>query len=93
MLKRLEDQDVSLRLTAVEALVVLGEPGAQCAEEVAKTTWWSPESDLAALGGSGILSEFPELCGVEHELVARGARRAHHERGRPAAGPGVGAQV
>lgn len=26
---------------------------------------------LAALGGSGILSEFPELCGVEHELVAR----------------------
>jgi len=26
---------------------------------------------LVALGGSGILSEFPELCGVEHELVAR----------------------
>nr|CDQ32801.1 Altronate dehydratase [Virgibacillus halodenitrificans] len=26
---------------------------------------------LATLGGSGILSEFPELCGVEHELVAR----------------------
>ncbi|MHB0776044.1 UxaA family hydrolase [Halomonas sp. WWR20] len=26
---------------------------------------------LAALGGSGILSEFPELCGVEHELLAR----------------------
>lgn len=26
---------------------------------------------LVALGGSGILSEFPELCGVEHELRAR----------------------
>jgi len=26
---------------------------------------------LVALGGSGILAEFPELCGVEHELVAR----------------------
>ena len=26
---------------------------APSAEEVAKTTWWSPESDLAALGGSG----------------------------------------
>ncbi|MGM0983263.1 MAG: UxaA family hydrolase [Pseudomonadota bacterium] len=26
---------------------------------------------LVALGGSGILSEFPELCGVEHELLAR----------------------
>ncbi|MEQ6917998.1 UxaA family hydrolase [Halomonas aquatica] len=26
---------------------------------------------LVALGGSGILSEFPELCGVEHELIAR----------------------
>ncbi|MGQ4879952.1 UxaA family hydrolase [Billgrantia sp. LNSP4103-1] len=26
---------------------------------------------LVALGGSGILSEFPELCGVEHELMAR----------------------
>nr|WP_163503474.1 altronate dehydratase family protein [Halomonas socia] len=26
---------------------------------------------LVALGGSGMLSEFPELCGVEHELVAR----------------------
>jgi len=26
---------------------------------------------LVALGGSGILSEFPELCGVEHELVSR----------------------
>ncbi|MBZ9568981.1 UxaA family hydrolase [Modicisalibacter tunisiensis] len=26
---------------------------------------------LVTLGGSGILSEFPELCGVEHELVAR----------------------
>ncbi|EPC02293.1 altronate hydrolase [Litchfieldella anticariensis FP35 = DSM 16096] len=26
---------------------------------------------LVTLGGSGILSEFPELCGVEHELLAR----------------------
>lgn len=26
---------------------------------------------IVALGGSGILSEFPELCGVEHELLAR----------------------
>lgn len=26
---------------------------------------------LVALGGSGMLSEFPELCGVEHELLAR----------------------
>ncbi|MBY5943069.1 altronate dehydratase family protein [Halomonas sp. DP5N14-9] len=26
---------------------------------------------LVALGGSGILSEFPELCGVEHELLSR----------------------
>ncbi|MFY0988848.1 UxaA family hydrolase [Halomonas sp. C05BenzN] len=26
---------------------------------------------LVALGGSGMLSEFPELCGVEHELIAR----------------------
>lgn len=26
---------------------------------------------LVVLGGSGILSEFPELCGVEHELLAR----------------------
>ncbi|SDM30700.1 altronate hydrolase [Modicisalibacter muralis] len=26
---------------------------------------------LVTLGGSGILSEFPELCGVEHELIAR----------------------
>ncbi|QEM82053.1 UxaA family hydrolase [Halomonas binhaiensis] len=26
---------------------------------------------LVAMGGSGILSEFPELCGVEHELLAR----------------------
>ncbi|KFF47684.1 altronate hydrolase [Gammaproteobacteria bacterium MFB021] len=26
---------------------------------------------LVALGGSGMLSEFPELCGVEHELTAR----------------------
>lgn len=26
---------------------------------------------LIALGGSAMLSEFPELCGVEHELMAR----------------------
>lgn len=31
---------------------------------------------LVALGGSGVLSEFPELCGVEHELLAR-CRDAH----------------
>jgi altronate hydrolase len=30
---------------------------------------------LAALGGRSILSEFPELCGVEQELIARCARK------------------
>jgi altronate hydrolase len=30
---------------------------------------------LAALGGTGILSEFPELCGVEQELIDRSARK------------------
>ena len=30
---------------------------------------------LAALGGRGILSEFPELCGVEQELITRCARK------------------
>jgi altronate hydrolase len=30
---------------------------------------------LAALGGRGILSEFPELCGVEQELIARCTRK------------------
>src|SRR5262249_5667877 len=29
---------------------------------------------VGALGGSGILSEFPELCGVEQELINRSAR-------------------
>jgi len=29
---------------------------------------------LAALGGKGILAEFPELCGVEQELVNRSTR-------------------
>jgi len=37
---------------------------------------------LVALGGSGILSEFPELCGVEHELVARCVDGAVAERFR-----------
>ncbi|SNY98552.1 UxaA family hydrolase [Halomonas sp. hl-4] len=35
---------------------------------------------LVALGGSGILSEFPELCGVEHELIARCSDDAVAER-------------
>jgi altronate hydrolase len=35
---------------------------------------------LVALGGSGILSEFPELCGVEHELMARCRNDAVAER-------------
>ncbi len=35
---------------------------------------------LVALGGSGILSEFPELCGVEHELIARCTDDAVAER-------------
>lgn len=30
---------------------------------------------LAALGGRGILSEFPELCGVEQELIDRGVTK------------------
>jgi altronate hydrolase len=30
---------------------------------------------LAALGGKGILSEFPELCGVEQELINRCVRK------------------
>jgi altronate hydrolase len=30
---------------------------------------------LAALGGRTILSEFPELCGVEQELINRGTRK------------------
>ncbi|WP_163559115.1 altronate dehydratase family protein [Halomonas sp. NO4] len=37
---------------------------------------------LVALGGSGILSEFPELCGVEHELIARCRDDAVAERFR-----------
>lgn len=37
---------------------------------------------LVALGGSGILSEFPELCGVEHELIARCRDDATAERFR-----------
>lgn len=37
---------------------------------------------LVALGGSGILSEFPELCGVEHELTARCCDDAVAERFR-----------
>ena len=35
---------------------------------------------LAALGGSPILSEFPELCGVEQELVNRCVRDLDAER-------------
>ncbi|WP_251978638.1 UxaA family hydrolase [Salinicola avicenniae] len=35
---------------------------------------------LVALGGSGILAEFPELCGVEHELIARCTETAIAER-------------
>ncbi len=31
---------------------------------------------LAALGGRTILSEFPELCGVEQDLINRGKRKA-----------------
>jgi altronate hydrolase len=30
---------------------------------------------LAALGGRGILSEFPELCGVEQQLINRSVRK------------------
>ncbi len=35
---------------------------------------------LIALGGRAILSEFPELCGVEQELMNRSARREVAER-------------
>ncbi len=35
---------------------------------------------LAALGGRGILSEFPELCGVEQELINRSLRKDVGER-------------
>src|SRR5690349_14803235 len=35
---------------------------------------------LAALGGRGILSEFPELCGVEQELIERCARKEVGDR-------------
>jgi altronate hydrolase len=35
---------------------------------------------LAALGGRTILSEFPELCGVEQELIDRGKNKAVGDR-------------
>jgi len=35
---------------------------------------------LAALGGRTILSEFPELCGVEQELINRGTRKEVGDR-------------
>src|SRR5229473_3495486 len=35
---------------------------------------------VAALGGKGILSEFPELCGVEQELINRCASQSVAER-------------
>jgi altronate hydrolase len=35
---------------------------------------------LATLGGRGILSEFPELCGVEQELIERCIRKEVAER-------------
>jgi len=35
---------------------------------------------LAALGGKTILSEFPELCGVEQELINRSTRREVGDR-------------
>ena len=35
---------------------------------------------LVALGGKGILSEFPELCGVEQELIDRSARKEVGDR-------------
>jgi altronate hydrolase len=35
---------------------------------------------VAALGGKGILSEFPELCGVEQELIERCARKEVADR-------------
>ena len=35
---------------------------------------------VAALGGKGILSEFPELCGVEQQLIDRCARKEVADR-------------
>src|SRR5208282_6861632 len=35
---------------------------------------------LSALGGRGILSEFPELCGVEQQLINRSVRKDVGER-------------
>jgi altronate hydrolase len=35
---------------------------------------------IAALGGRGILSEFPELCGVEQELIDRSVRQEVADR-------------
>jgi altronate hydrolase len=35
---------------------------------------------VAALGGRGILSEFPELCGVEQELIDRAAHKEVGDR-------------
>lgn len=35
---------------------------------------------LAALGGRGILSEFPELCGVEQDLINRSLRKEVGDR-------------
>ena len=35
---------------------------------------------LVALGGRAILSEFPELCGVEQELINRGAQKQASDR-------------
>jgi altronate hydrolase len=35
---------------------------------------------IAALGGRGILSEFPELCGVEQNLITRSTRKEVGER-------------
>jgi altronate hydrolase len=35
---------------------------------------------LAALGGRGILSEFPELCGVEQNLITRSTRKEVGDR-------------
>jgi altronate hydrolase len=35
---------------------------------------------LAALGGRGILSEFPELCGVEQNLITRSIRKEVGDR-------------
>jgi altronate hydrolase len=35
---------------------------------------------LVALGGTGILAEFPELCGVEQELINRAVRKEVSDR-------------